>query len=44
MNIYKSIRAFKKENTELFVLGSLFTFPLLKLSFISGLVILLGVT
>jgi hypothetical protein len=43
MNIYKSIRAFKKENTELFVLGSLFTFPLLKLSFISGLVILLGV-
>lgn len=42
MNLSKNISVFKKENIELFVLGALFTFPLLKLSLISVLVALLG--
>lgn len=43
MNVSKNIRVLKNENIELFVLGALFTFPILKLSFISVLVALLGV-
>ncbi|MGK0307857.1 MAG: hypothetical protein ACI8RP_000813 [Urechidicola sp.] len=43
MNVSENIRVLKNENIELFVLGALFTFPILKLSFISVLVALLGV-
>ena len=42
MDRSKNVGVFKKENIELFVLGALFTFPVLKLSLISGLVALLG--
>jgi hypothetical protein len=42
MDLTKNMRSFKKKNIELLVLGALFTFPLLKLSFISVLVALLG--
>ncbi len=42
MDISKKKNIFKKENIELFVLGTLFLFPILKLSIISVLVALLG--